>query len=164
MTQKRDLEKIKQFARDSGVKLRYSDHKDPVATAVCYPESGQITLYNKCIYNTKSHAATLLHEICHFLAYNKNNRAFDKYHANPQTQKQHKDIYLIEKRDVSKMVDLFREIGCKYIPENYIAAMMEYDIWVYKYIWMFGIEPTRERKREERRKLTRQYGMTHIIK
>jgi hypothetical protein len=158
VTYKQDLAKILQYAKDIGVFVVFDDNKKTDRAAEYCPTNNKITVYSKYITSTKSTIATLLHELCHAQAYLRDPKAFKGYGKDTET------TYLIEKRDISKMLTLARTIGLQRTPENYIRAWMVFDVWVYWYEHTYGIEVDLKTELAKKRDISNRMGLRYVIR
>ncbi len=158
MTYKQDLELVLAYAKQQGITITYNYNKNPKASADCEYWNGKITVSKAYITSTKSLIVTLLHEISHIMAYRSDNSSMDHYVSSAYR------TYLIEKRDISKMLTIGNTIGLQRMPKEYIRAWQDFDTWNYWYEWMYKKEPSAKERREVRKTISIRHGLRYTIR
>ena len=155
---RKEVKQLTKYCEGLGIKIIFVKKKNPTAEATWALDGSEITIYNSENKGPLDICLDLYHELSHHLSWvhsgRKGNMRLDYLMSKEQlTKNQRKEVYLSEKVDLETFMKVIhKEVGSK-IPLKKIEDAIKFDLFNYRYWYLYNKWPNRAAQRAFRRKL-----------
>ena len=168
----KDLQKLKNYAKSLGLKVKFVKHKRDNPAAWWCPDTKAITVSHRPYRPKVDVVLILLHELGHQLdyVYHKPTKLEDEAHSQDWLRKSNKDkpiakkyrkaIYESECRGIAFMDTIAKELNLS-IPMWRVYCDQEWDRWNYKYYYIHGKYATKREMLAKAKELRKYYRSKH---